>query len=180
MSLQRPSPERIHVDMRRLLACEDRVDAALVDWRNACLARTKLRSTTVPRMLRNLARSYGVAWRAKRSAPAGQYLVVHYEELVADEAATMARVGDFLGLDRHDGLTQQTIMRHAAEANSSFHGMTRTSFRPSPMAEHLFLTLARLCHRPPADEIDACGANGTGQRWRPVAAKSSPQPKVKL
>ena len=111
------------------------------------LARTKLSSAPMPRMLRNLARSYCAGLCAARFAPAGQYRVVHYEALTADRTGTMAGVCDFLGLDWHDCLMQQTTMDRAAAPNSSFHGMDRTAFRPASPTERLWLALARLCHR---------------------------------
>lgn len=112
----------------------------------AGLARTGLRSTPVPRMLRNLAQSYVAGIRATQFAPADRHLIVHYEALVADRPAVMARVAEFLGIEQDDSLMRQTIMNHIAEPNSSFHGMKRGDFKPASPSEYLWLTLARLCH----------------------------------
>lgn len=117
------------------------------------VARSGVRALQTAAMLRNVARSYAATRRAARRAPAGQMLLVCYEALAADRAGAMARVAGFLGIEWHDALLRQSILGQEAEPNTSFYGIARTSFAPTPH-ERLWLLLARRRHRALAAILD--------------------------
>ncbi len=113
---------------------------------SAGLERTQLDYTPVSRMLRNVASSLFAGWRARRLAPPDRFLVVHYEDLVANRGREMERIASFLGIDWDECLLRQTILGLPAEPNSSFDGIVRRPFEPSNAGERLWLALASRCH----------------------------------
>jgi hypothetical protein len=116
--------------------------AAIAASYRAGLARTRLRSAPVARVLRNVASSFLRARLAQRSAPKGRYLVVHYEDLAADRAQQLRRIAAFLEIGWEDTLLEQTIMGCPAQPNSSFHGSARAAYAPANASERFWLTVA--------------------------------------
>jgi hypothetical protein len=79
----------------------------------------RARLGTTLQVLRELKDSFRLA--AERRGPPGElYLVVRYEEVLSDTAATSERLAAFVGIDRHPGLLQPTIAGIPALPNSSF------------------------------------------------------------
>jgi hypothetical protein len=124
-----------------------REPSAVIASRAAGEARVGLAPTAPARVLRNLASSCLGAWRAKKIAPAGQFLVVRYEDLAARRAEAMAGIARFLAIDWNDCLLAQTIHGHPAEPNSAFAGSPRRGYAPAGARERLWLALARVCRR---------------------------------
>lgn len=112
----------------------------------AGLARNKLEWTPVGRMLRNVTGSFLAACRAAHFAPRERFLVVHYENLVADRKNELRRIASFLGIDWDECLVRQTIMGLPAEPNSSFQRCARNGFEPASASEHFWLAAAATCH----------------------------------
>lgn len=110
------------------------------------LTRNQLQSTPVSRILRNVTSSFVAGWRAAHLAPRGRFLLIQYEDLVADRARELRRVSSFLEIDWDDSLSRQTIAGHPAEPNSSFHGSDRRPFNPANARERFWLTAARCAH----------------------------------
>lgn len=69
------------------------------------------------RALGELADSYRIAL-ARRATP--RYHVLRYEDLIADPAATMARLARTLEVENTRGLLEPTVAGHPVAANSSF------------------------------------------------------------
>lgn len=120
--------------------------AAVAASYSAGLARTHLDYTPVSRILRNVASSLFAAWRARHFSPTDRFLIVRYEDIVANRRREMDRIASFLGIEWDDCLLRQTIMRLPAEPNSSFHGIDRVPFEPANASERLWLALASRCH----------------------------------
>jgi hypothetical protein len=79
-----------------------------------------LRPANMVPMLRNLARSYRIALAQERAARPERYLLVRYEDLAADRAATMAEVARFLGIAPLPVLLRPTVAGREATSNTSF------------------------------------------------------------
>ena len=119
--------------------------AAIAASYSTGLARAKLNSTPVSRMLRNVVSSLIAGWRAAHLAPLN-HLFVRYEDLVADRRKEMARIASFLDVEWDDCLLRQTILGLPAEPNTSFHGIARRQFRPKNAKEWSWLAVASTCH----------------------------------
>lgn len=113
----------------------------------AGIARSRLRGTPPHAMLRNIARSHMAVGRAVMGTGRERMLVISYEQLVADRAAVMADVADFLGIGWDQTLLKQTIQGEAAEPNTSFFAGPRTGFTPASLPERFWFALARRRHR---------------------------------
>ena len=70
--------------------------------------------------LRNMAPSYRIARRAASRFSPERYLLIRYEDLVADRARVMARVAGFLDIEALPMLHQPTVAGRPASNNSSF------------------------------------------------------------
>ena len=62
------------------------------------------------------------AFHANRALFGDRYIVLDYENLVADTEATVRDLAERIGLDWHPSLTRQTFNGMAIEPNTSFHG----------------------------------------------------------
>lgn len=70
--------------------------------------------------LRNMAPSYRIARRGAFGLLAERYLLVRYEDLVADRAGAMARIAEFLDIEALPVLHEPTVAGRPALSNSSF------------------------------------------------------------
>jgi hypothetical protein len=60
----------------------------------------------------------------------GDYIEIHYEELVTQPRAVLARLGDFLDHDLDYDLIQRTGLGRLRESNSSFQGDEKETQNP--------------------------------------------------
>jgi hypothetical protein len=93
----------------------------------------------VAAVYRNMARSLRIAVQQSRLAPSDRYLLVRYEDLVAEPAAAGRRLAAFLGIEPLPSLAEPTVATIPVSANSSFAG-DRSRHKPAlPLIERAIL-----------------------------------------
>ena len=87
-------------------------------------------------IFRNLARSYRIAAEQSRLASPKRYLLIRYEDLVADTGQAARRIAAFLGIEPLPSLMQPSVAGMPATRNTSF---------PTGISEGILTPIDRAC-----------------------------------